>query len=160
MSNYTPEYRETSGVGRRKLMTMDEVLRMDVDRALVIIRGKKVLEVDKYDYSKHPEAKKLRPSKAASHVPAWRKADDGQQTTPKPSAKKSPARGTKKRADTEKAAPPPKMSGQGAQKPEAVSPPAEGQGTERPKPRPASKPKIISATKDSILSKPTVNKED
>ena len=71
VSNYTPEYRETSGVGRRKLMTMDEVLRMDVDKALIIIRGKNVLEVDKYDYSKHPEAKKLRPSKAASHVPAW-----------------------------------------------------------------------------------------
>ena len=67
VSNYTPEYRETSGVGRRKLMTMDEVLRMDVDKALIIIRGKNVLEVDKYDYSKHPEAKKLRPSKAASH---------------------------------------------------------------------------------------------
>jgi len=65
VSNYTPEYRETSGVGRRKLMTMDEVLRMDVDKALIIIRGKNVLEVDKYDYSKHPEAKKLRPSKAA-----------------------------------------------------------------------------------------------
>ena len=41
-------------MGRRKLMTMDEVLRMDTDKALVIIRGKKVLEVDKYDYSKHP----------------------------------------------------------------------------------------------------------
>ena len=40
ISNYTPEYRETSGVGRRRLMTMDEVLRMDVDRALIIIRGK------------------------------------------------------------------------------------------------------------------------
>ena len=53
-------------------MTMDEVLRMDIDKALIIIRGKNVLEVDKYDYSKHPEAKKLRPSKAASHVPAWR----------------------------------------------------------------------------------------
>ena len=65
VSNYTPEYRETSGVGRRKLMTMDEVLRMDIDKALILIRGKNVLEVDKYDYSKHPEAKKLRPSKAA-----------------------------------------------------------------------------------------------
>ena len=72
VSDYTPQYRETSGVGRRKLLTMDEVLRMDVDKALVILRGQKVLEVDKYDYSKHPEAKKLRASKAASHVPAWR----------------------------------------------------------------------------------------
>lgn len=160
VSNYTPEYRETSGVGRRKLMTMDEVLRMDVDRALVIIRGKKVLEVDKYDYSKHPEAKKLRPSKAASHVPAWRKADDERQAAPKPAAQKPPAKGAKKRADTEKAASPPKTPGQGAQTPEAASPPTEGQALERPKPRPASKPKIISATKDSILSKPTMNKED
>ncbi len=74
ISNYTPEYRETSGVGKRKLMTMDEVLRMDVDQALVILRGRNVLEVDKYDYSKHPEAKKLHPSKAASHVPAWQTA--------------------------------------------------------------------------------------
>ena len=48
---------------------------MDTDRALVIIRGKNVLEVDKYDYSKHPEAKKLRPSKAASHVPDWQKTE-------------------------------------------------------------------------------------
>lgn len=50
-------------------MTMDEVLRMDTDKALVIIRGKKVLEVDKYDYSKHPESKKLRSSKAARPYP-------------------------------------------------------------------------------------------
>ena len=82
VSNYTPEYRETSGVGRRKLMTMDEVLRMDIDKALILIRGKNVLEVDKYDYSKHPEAKKLRPSKAASHVPAWRANQPQEKQTP------------------------------------------------------------------------------
>lgn len=81
-TNYTPEYRETSGVGRRRLMTMDEVLRMDVDRALIIIRGKNVLEVDKYDYSKHPESKKMRSSKAAAHVPAWQKREGGQSKTP------------------------------------------------------------------------------
>ena len=55
ISNYTPEYRETSGVGRRRLLTMDEVLRLDVDKALVIIRGRNILEVDKFDYSKHYE---------------------------------------------------------------------------------------------------------
>ena len=105
VSNYTPEYRETSGVGRRKLMTMDEVLRMDVDKALIIIRGKNVLEVDKYDYSKHPEAKKLRPSKAASHVPAWRaNQPQKKQASPAPSsqsAAKEPAQ-KKKPALTEK----------------------------------------------------------
>lgn len=63
-------------------MTMDEVLRMDIDKALILIRGKNVLEVDKYDYSKHPEAKKLRPSKAASHVPAWRANQPQEKQTP------------------------------------------------------------------------------
>ena len=91
VTDYTPMYRETSGVGRRKLMTMDEVLRMDVDRALVILRGKKVLEVDKYDYSKHPEAKKLRAGKASSHVPAWQKARKPKQTGPKKEVKPAPA---------------------------------------------------------------------
>ena len=105
VSNYTPEYRETSGVGRRKLMTMDEVLRMDVDKALIIIRGKNVLEVDKYDYSKHPEAKKLRPSKAASHIPAWQtRKPQKKQASPAPpsqAAAKKPAQ-KKKPASTEK----------------------------------------------------------
>lgn len=105
VSNYTPEYRETSGVGRRKLMTMDEVLRMDVDKALIIIRGKNVLEVDKYDYSKHPEAKKLRPSKAASHIPAWQtRKPRKKQASPAPpsqAAAKKPAQ-KKKPASTEK----------------------------------------------------------
>ena len=105
VSNYTPEYRETSGVGRRKLMTMDEVLRMDIDKALILIRGKNVLEVDKYDYSKHPEAKKLRPSKAASHIPAWQtRKPQKKQASPEPSsqaAAKKPAQ-KKKPASTEK----------------------------------------------------------
>ena len=102
ISNYTPDYRETSGVGRRKLMTMDEVLRMDIDRALVIVRGMKVLEVDKYDYSKHPEAKKLRASKAASHVPAWRQNAAAEEVrtprvpVPKPDPKSNPKRKKRK----------------------------------------------------------------
>ena len=31
ISNYTPQYRETDGVGRRKLLTMDEVLRLPTE---------------------------------------------------------------------------------------------------------------------------------
>ena len=98
ISNYTPEFRETSGVGRRRVMTMDEVLRLDVDRALVIIRGKKVLEVDKYDYSNHPESKKLQPSKASAHVPQWRKE---QMEASPPAAAPAPApkrRATRRRS--------------------------------------------------------------
>ncbi len=70
---YTPEYRETSGVGKRKLLTMDEVLRLPITQALIIVRGKKLLKVDKFDYSKHPEAEKLHDCKASEHIPMWRK---------------------------------------------------------------------------------------
>lgn len=72
VSNYTPEYRETSSVGRRKLLTMDEVLRLPISQALVIIRGRKILKVDKMDYTHHPEAAKLKPCKASAHIPTWR----------------------------------------------------------------------------------------
>ena len=69
ISNYTPEFRETSGVGKRPVLTPDEVLRLPITQALVIIRGQKVLKVDKMDYSKHPEAPKLHSCKASSPIP-------------------------------------------------------------------------------------------
>ena len=125
ISNYTPEYRETSGVGRRKLYTMDEVLRLDLDRALVILRGKNVLEVNKFDYSKHPEAKKIRPSKASSHVPAWQK-------------EKERAKATATVQNTEQPAPtPPKRK-----------------TAKRTAPKSPAKSQIVTTTKDSILTKP------
>ena len=154
ISNYTPEYRETSGVGRRKLMTMDEVLRMDTDKALVIIRGKNVLEVDKYDYSKHPEAKKLRPSKAAAHIPAWREEPpETACTSPTPAQK--PARKKKMASKASKVAEPAEARGH---TPAAQAIPAAEANP--PGGKPALKPKIIAATKESILSKPNVKKEE
>lgn len=70
ISNYTLEYRETSGIDQRKLMGMDEVPHMDVDRASVIICGKNVLKMDKYNYSTHPEAKKPHLSNQYRSFPA------------------------------------------------------------------------------------------
>ena len=154
ISNYTPEYRETSGVGRRKLMTMDEVLRMDTDKALVIIRGKNVLEVDKYDYSKHPEAKKLRPSKAASHIPAWREAElKGAGASP-PAGKRPSARSGRKPGGRMAKPVPPQAS---------ADPKAEGGTTPHADDVPVNNPaghngKIMTTNKQSILAKP--KKED
>lgn len=76
ISDYTPEYRETSGIGKRKVLTMDEVLRLPVDKELVIMRGQKVLMLDKLDYSRLPEAKKLTPCKASEYIPT-RQGDSG-----------------------------------------------------------------------------------
>ena len=72
ISDYTPEYRETHSIGKRKLLTPDEVLRLPLDQALIILRGQKVLKVEKYDYTLHPESSRLKPYRASDHIPAWR----------------------------------------------------------------------------------------
>ena len=72
ITDYTPEYRETSGVGKRPVLTPDEVLRLPIDEALIIVRGMKPLKVHKYDYSMHPEFRKLKHCKASAYIPAWR----------------------------------------------------------------------------------------
>lgn len=99
VSNYTPEYRETSGVGKRPVLTPDEVLRLPIDKALIIIRGKKILKVDKMDYSKHVEYPKLRACKASAHVPDWRRQEEE-------TAAKAKARQELKRKDVAPAAVP------------------------------------------------------
>ena len=106
ISNYTPEYRETSGVGKRPVLTPDEVLRLPIKQALVIIRGQKVLKVDKMDYSKHPEASKLRSCKASAHTPEWRRLEQEQskpsaaQPKPQAPAPKKPVKKKPKAAST------------------------------------------------------------
>ena len=106
VSNYTPEYRETSGVGRRKLLTMDEVLRLPVSQALVIIRGRKLLKVDKLDYTLHPEARKLQPCKASAHVPEWSKTPRKEASAPPPKPKNRAARKPKPKPQDAAASPP------------------------------------------------------
>ena len=103
ISNYTPEYRETSGVGKRKLLTMDEVLRLPISKALIIIRGRKLLQVDKCDYTKHPESKKMISCKASAHIPEWQKKQPKEVEEVSPAPVKKPGR--KKRAPTSNVVP-------------------------------------------------------
>ena len=73
ISDYTPDYRETSGVGKRPVLTPDEVMRLPVHQALVIARGQKVLRVEKMDYTRHPDYGRLHDSSASEHIPEWKK---------------------------------------------------------------------------------------
>lgn len=54
IAQFIPQYRQTEGQGRRKLLTPDEVLRMPNEELLCIIRGCNVLKLRKLDYTKHP----------------------------------------------------------------------------------------------------------
>ena len=160
ISNYTPEYRETSGVGKRPVLTPDEVLRLPIDEALVIIRGKKTLKVDKMDYSKHPEYPLLRSCKASAHIPEWRRLEMEAAAAPEPAVKPTPQKTDAKQ--TSKAAVKPatktgakpvakgtvKAPASGTQQ-KAPSPPASGSKNSAPSGTPAG---IVSADKDSIMS--------
>ena len=160
ISNYTPEYRETSGVGKRPVLTPDEVLRLPIDEALVIIRGKKTLKVDKMDYSKHPEYPLLRSCKASAHIPEWRRLEM-EAAAPEPAVKQAPQKAMTKPAAKTAPKTAPKTGTKPAAK-GAVKSPASGtrQKTQNP---PASEPGkpavssgtpagIVSADKDSIMS--------
>lgn len=83
MTDYTPEYKQTSSVGRRKLMTPDEVLRMPLDEALIILRGHNVFKVKKFDYTMHPESRKLKKYKAVSYIPQWRNSQVQEEPVPR-----------------------------------------------------------------------------
>lgn len=123
ISDYTPEYRETSGIGKRKVLTMDEVLRLPVEKALVVMRGCKILQLDKYDYSNHPEAKKLIQCKASEYTPD------------------RPVYGSAEEPDISPPGKPPP-------RPRKKDKPSDPGGSEA-----ESKPRYVSADKDSIMSK-------
>ena len=78
-----PQYRETDGLGRRRLLTPDEILRFPNDELLVIIRGENVLRAKKFDYTKHPYAKELVRSSIFDYNPQLKKSENaGKPSTP------------------------------------------------------------------------------
>ena len=60
LAQVIPQYRQTEGQGRRRLLTQDEVLRLPNDELLCIIRGHNILKLKKLDYTKHPLSRKIR----------------------------------------------------------------------------------------------------
>jgi type IV secretory pathway TraG/TraD family ATPase VirD4 len=62
------------------ILTPDEVLRLPREDALVIFRGQKVLKVKKFDYTKHPESKKMRDCNARDYIPNWRMEQENPRT--------------------------------------------------------------------------------
>ena len=54
LAQVIPQYRYTEGIGRRRVLTPDEVRRLDNKDAIVLIRGEKPVIDEKYDILKHP----------------------------------------------------------------------------------------------------------
>ncbi len=64
-----PQYRQTEGQGRRRLLTPDEVLRIPNEELLVVIRGHNILKLKKFDYTDHPLSKELTPVSILDYAP-------------------------------------------------------------------------------------------
>lgn len=56
-----PDYQQTEGKGKRKVLNKDEVLRLEPMEELVILRGYNLLKLRKWDYTNHPMSKEIRP---------------------------------------------------------------------------------------------------
>lgn len=71
-----PLYRYSEGLGRRRLLTPDEVLRLPNDDVLIIIRGHKILRAKKFDYTGHPFAKEMVKTSIQEFVPSRQAEQD------------------------------------------------------------------------------------
>lgn len=69
LAQVIPQYRESQGHGKRKLLTPDEVLRLPHTEMLVIIRGQNLLKLNKFDYTRHPMSKQMRPVSIMDYNP-------------------------------------------------------------------------------------------
>lgn len=94
LAQVIPQYRETQGQGRRKLLISDEVLRLPHDEMLVIIRGQNMLKLKKFDYTRHPMSKELVPTTIQSYNPSRQYAvpQTGFTAPPEPEAPKKKKR--------------------------------------------------------------------
>lgn len=74
MAQVIPQYRHTEGLGRRRLLTPDEVLRMPQDELLIVLRSQSMLKAKKFDYLGHPMAKHIERKPIFEYVPQRRAA--------------------------------------------------------------------------------------
>lgn len=65
-----PEYRQTQGQGKRRLLTPDEVLRLPNDELLVVIRGHNILRLKKLDYTRLPMSGEIVKTSLMDYAPA------------------------------------------------------------------------------------------
>lgn len=103
-----PQYRESKGQGRRKLLTPDEVLRLPHEEMLVIIRGQNILKLKKFDYTRHPMSKEMVRTSIMDYNPRSQFITPSQIETKKPPEEK-PKRQTRGRKLSRADSPPPEF---------------------------------------------------
>ena len=69
---FLPQTQLTSSVGKRAVLTVDEVLRLPLDEAVIVLRGQNILKLKKYRFHDHPDfnaVKAAKPITISDYVP-------------------------------------------------------------------------------------------
>ena len=110
--HFTLEQRESSGAGRRLVMTLNEVQTMAKNNSLtqlIVVRDQPILQCEKFDYSRDPESQKWEPFAMKDYNPSdpfWGHTPKGDthQMTQDPEAPESTQEITQAQAETPPAA--------------------------------------------------------
>lgn len=66
------QYKENNSEGKRAVMNPGEVLRLPLEDEMIFLREHKPIRCQKFDYSLHPDAKRIKLCKVDDHIPQWR----------------------------------------------------------------------------------------
>ena len=72
-NRYHPTYMVTETETEREVMTVDELMRLDLDDCLVFLKTCRPLKAKKFVYTNHPLAKEIEPTNPLHHYPIWRR---------------------------------------------------------------------------------------
>ena len=61
--DFLPQTQLTSSVGKRAVLTVDEVLRLPLDETVIVLRGQNILKLKKYRFHDHPDFKSVKAAK-------------------------------------------------------------------------------------------------
>lgn len=101
-----PQYRQTEGQGKRRLLTPDEVLRLPNEELLCMIRGCNILRLRKFDYTKHPMSKQIVKASILDYQPAPARISIPTVTVPPPEPEARPKKKAPRKTINSTATPP------------------------------------------------------
>lgn len=70
------QYKQNDSDGKRAVLNPGEVLRLPPKDELIFLKGHKVIRCQKFDYSLHPDASRIKVCKIEDHTPLWKNAVD------------------------------------------------------------------------------------
>ncbi len=71
--DYQPEYRESSGLGRRELLTPQEVIKKPYEELYILFTGYGILKLNKYFFDYHPDSKDFEFFNIKNYTPLCKK---------------------------------------------------------------------------------------